>query len=110
MSILELRRHKLYIERQADGYTDDNGDYHKGTTFWEGPYDCDAVPTTKSTDVIYEDGETHHYTFICYMDAELAETITKGMKVRLYRESQTYDLHVINTRPYKHQLKVYVTQ
>jgi len=108
MSVIELRRHELYVETQSGGHTDESGDYVKGETAWEGPYDCDAVPTTKSTDVIYEDGESHHYTFICYMDAELSDTVRKGMKVRLLRDGQEYLLRSFNTRPYKGMLKVYI--
>lgn len=103
-----MRRHELYVLQMTDGHYNSDGDWVDGETVELGPYVCDAVPTTKSTDVIYEDGEDHHFTFICYMHPSLVDTVTKGMHVKLLREGQEYDLKVINTRPYKHQLKVYI--
>jgi len=108
MAIVEMRRHVLYAEQETGGYEDENGNYHAGTTEWVGGWVCDAVPTTKATDVIYEDGEDHHFTFIVYVSPLLVDVIDKGVKVKLLREGHEYVLKVINTRPYKHQLKVYI--
>lgn len=108
MAVLEMRRHKLYVEQETEGYEDGNGVWHKGEVEWVGGWECDAVPTTKSTDVIYDGGDAHHYTFIVYMSPLMNTEINKGTKVRLLREGQEYILKVINTRPYKHQQKVYI--
>jgi len=103
-----MRRHTLFVEKETDGYEDEDGNYHKGTTEWVGGWQCDAVPTTKSTDVMYEDGEAHHYTFICYLSPKYNAEIDKGQKAMILREGHEYVLKVITTRAYKHQLKVYI--
>lgn len=108
MAIVEMRRHRMWAEVETGGYNDEEGIWHAGEKEWAGGWECDIVPTTKSTAVIYDGGEARHYTFICYMSPLSNCEIDKGTKVRLCREGHEYVLRVITTRAYKNQLKVYV--
>lgn len=82
MAVLQLKPHRLSYLVEEGGYTDTNGDYHKGTSFWEGNIRCDAVPAGASNEIQFEDGVTRRYSYTIYLPKNCRSFVT-GEKVRL---------------------------
>lgn len=84
MAVLTLKPHKLeYEEKIQDGYEDSRGDFHEGKFVWAGSIECDAVPANgKANEMKFEDGTTHHYSYIVYMKNDVRD-FSIGEKVRI---------------------------
>lgn len=52
MSLLSFRASKLYRQKKTSGYTDENGDYHPGTSQWEFCCYCDVVPAGEANKIV----------------------------------------------------------
>ena len=63
MSVINLIPHTLSYRVTADGYEDDNGDWHEGKAGWSDPIECHAVPSGKADLITYADGTTAHYSY-----------------------------------------------
>lgn len=63
MSVINLIPHTLSYRVTADGYEDDNGDWHEGESGWSDPIECHAVPAGKADLITYADGTTAHYSY-----------------------------------------------
>lgn len=74
MAVLKLKPHILEYKITSEGYEDSNGDYHEGTSTWEGNIPCDAVPSNgKSNEVKFEDGSVHRYSYTIYLGSDVRE-------------------------------------
>lgn len=70
MAVLTLKPHKLQYMVVEEGYEDSNGDYHAGSSHWEGDISCDAVPANgKSNEIQFDDGIVRRYSYIVYMSS-----------------------------------------
>ena len=82
MSVLQLKPHRLSYLVEEGGYTDTNGDYHKGTSRWEGNIRCDAVPAGASNEMQFEDGVTRKYSYTIYLPKD-CRSFAVGEKVKI---------------------------
>ena len=83
MSVLQLKPHRLSYLITEGGYTDTNGDYHKGASRWEGNIRCDAVPAGASNEMQFEDGVTRRYSYTVYLPKDCRE-FAVGDRVKLF--------------------------
>lgn len=68
MAVLTIKPHKLQYLVVEEGYEDINGDYHEGSSHWDGDIPCDAVPASgKSNEIQFDDGAVHKYSYTVYM-------------------------------------------
>lgn len=83
MAVLELKPHRLSYLVTSPGYEDDNGDYHEGTSRWEGDIECDAVPASGSAnEITFDDGTAHKYSYTVYLPVSCKD-FSVGERVRI---------------------------
>ena len=51
MAVIVMRKQRLSYLISTDGYEDENGDYHEGTSMWRGYIPCNAVPAGKAAEI-----------------------------------------------------------
>ena len=89
MAVLKVYPHKLVVTTitgGTDGYTDDEGYYHKSTggTEVNEEVKCQAVPSSTPHNVItYDDGSQVEYTYAIIMDRNCRE-FTRNENITLY--------------------------
>ena len=81
--ILDDRPHRLQYLVSTPGYEDDNGDYHKGESHYEGDIPCRNVPAGKAEERQFEDGVIRRYSSIVRLDADCRE-FSIGDSVKLF--------------------------
>lgn len=82
MPILRLKPHILQVLSQADGYEDENGDWHGGTENWSDYMKCDVVPAGQANQILLPDGTQTYYSYVVYLPKNAREFMT-GEKVRI---------------------------
>ena len=83
MAVLNKNPHRLqYLVSTISGYDDDNGDYHLGEEHWEGDIPCDAVPSGKAEEKVFEDGVLRIYSYTVYLPYN-CRTFTIGDRVKI---------------------------
>lgn len=88
MPVLKVYPHKIIVTTTTggtDGYTDEEGYYHKGTDYQtsEEVIECQAVPSSTPNNVItYDDGSQVQYSYSVLLDRNCREFI-RGEKVTL---------------------------
>lgn len=71
--IPNFRPHILQYQVTTGGYEDDNGDYHLGTSSFEGSISCRYEPNGKANTIAFEDGKTYVYQYIVYLNQNCRE-------------------------------------
>lgn len=107
MALLSFYQHMVQPLEVSQGRELSNGDYIQGSQRWGCPIACDAVPSGKAEEKVFDDGVIRKYVFTCYLDANCRE-FTIGEKVRLMREGKEYVLEVKGFMRYQLQSKLWL--
>lgn len=109
MPVLNMRPHKLSYLVRSEGYEDENGDYHAGTTEWNDCERCDAIPNGKEEQIVYDDGTVGKYTYTVKLSPTCRE-FKKGEKVRIefFSSTKVLEFEVLGFQRYQHQSKLWV--
>ena len=70
MAVLEMKKHRLSYLAVGEGYEDENGDYHEGSSEWRGYIPCNAVPAGRAAERTFEDGEVRAYSYSVNLDVD----------------------------------------
>ena len=70
MAVLEMKKHRLSYLVVGEGYEDENGDYHEGSSEWRGYIPCNAVPAGRAAERTFEDGEVRAYSYSVNLDVD----------------------------------------
>lgn len=82
MAVLSLKPHAIQFQNGTEGYEDDNGDYHDGTSVWVTIQDCDIVPNGEAYTITLADGTQKEYNYTIYLKND-CKGFELGEKVRL---------------------------
>ncbi len=108
MSVINPIPHTLSYLVVSDGYEDDNGDWHKGTSGWSDPMECHAVPAGQANEITFADGTTGTYTYtVGRLDPDCRE-FQIGEKVRLNVCGIEREFQVKGFHRYQLQSKIWV--
>ena len=83
MSLLSFHASKLYRQHKVEGYVDDDGNYHKGTTEWKFCCTCDVVPAGDANKVVTIDGSIDYYSYEVYNLPVAIEKFSYGDFIKL---------------------------
>ena len=83
MSVIELKPHLLSYRVISEGYADDNGDWHEGSSKWSDPVECHAVPTGSANETTFADGTTARYSYVVGLLAPDCREFKIGEDVRI---------------------------
>lgn len=83
MAVLVMKKHRLSYLVRGDGYEDENGDYHEGTSEWRGYIPCNAVPAGKAAERTFEDGKVRAYSYTVNFDSEVDFAIGDRVRIEL---------------------------
>ena len=84
MAVLDLAPHVLSYCVSSKGYTDEDGDYHKGGTEWVDNYcRCDVVPSGKENVITYDDGTSGYYEYSVYNLPPDCREFKRGDKIKI---------------------------
>lgn len=70
---MNFRPHILQYQITTEGYEDDNGDYHPGTSSFEGDIPCRYEPNGKANEIAFEDGKVYVYQYVAYLNQDCRE-------------------------------------
>lgn len=98
MSVIELKPHLLSYRVISEGYEDDNGDWHEGSSKWSDPVECHAVPAGSANEMTFADGTTARYSYVVGRLAHDCREFKIGEDVRItvggiVREFQVKGFH-----------------
>lgn len=108
MAVLLLKPYRLSYLVEEGGYTDGNGDYHKGESRWFGDIRCDAVPAGASNEIQFEDGVTRKYSYTVYLPKNCID-FNVGDRVRIsFGNGIVREFDVKGFHKYQLQCKLWV--
>lgn len=81
--MIDFRPHIMSYAVQEDGYKDDDGIYHKGTTTFNGSIPCRASRNGKATEIALTDGTTFIPQYTVYYDIDCDHKFKSGDNVRI---------------------------
>lgn len=70
---MNFRPHILQYQVSTPGYEDENGDYHPGTSSFEGDTPCRYEPNGKANTIAFEDGKVYVYQYVVYLNQDCRE-------------------------------------
>lgn len=109
MGVLDFRPHSLYYEETTEGYYDDEGDYHPGSSEWKFCCRCGAQPPARENSQLQiPDGRIEVFDLTLTMPAEV-RYFEYGERVRMKMfndPEKTYT--VVGFDRYQHFSKLYV--
>ena len=83
MPVLELMPHYLQVLNCRCGKEDGNGDFVPAEESWGAIVSCDAVPSGKADEKVFEDGVSRKYSYTVYLPAYCRD-LKVGERVRLF--------------------------
>lgn len=112
MAILKFKPHVLQTVEITGEYTDDNGDFHKGTESWSDYCKCDVVPAGKANTITLPDGTALTYSYVVYLPKGTREFLL-GERVRISlfnsgSRTEFKEFTVKGFHPYQHQCKIWL--
>lgn len=109
MAVLSLKPHKIEYLVIENGYEDSNGDYHEGSSHWEGNIPCDAVPSGgKANEIQFEDGSVHRYSYTLYL-SNAVKRFEVGERIRVeFHDGRIREFEVLGFQRYQLQSKLWV--
>ena len=108
MSVIEPIPHSLCYLIVSDGYEDENGDWHEGSSRWSEPIACHAVAAGSANEIVFQDGTVARYSYtIGRLDPECRE-FAVGERVRLSVCGIEREFEVKGFHRYQLQSKLWV--
>lgn len=108
MSVLDLKPHLLSYLVTTEGYEDDNGDWHEGSTNWGNPIKCHAVPAGRANEITFADGQTSSYTYTIGRLSPDCREFKIGEDVKLIIDDIEREFQVKGFHRYQLQSKLWV--
>lgn len=100
------KQHLSYLITN-EGYEDENGDYHKGSSEWCGYIPCNAVPAGKAAERTFEDGKVRAYSYTISLNTDRDFQIGDRVKVE-FHEGKVREFGVKGFHRYQLQCKLWV--
>lgn len=108
MAVLNVYPHRLQYLDISPGHEDDNGDYYEGESEWKGMIHCDAVPSGKAEEKVFEDGVTRSYSYTVYLPYNCRQ-FNIGDRVKIWLLGGTErEFEVKGFHRYQKQCKMWV--
>lgn len=107
MAVLVMKKHRLSYLVTNDGYEDENGDYHEGSTEWRGYIPCNAVPAGKGAERTFEDGKVRAYSYTVNLNIDIDLKIGDRVKIE-FPNGEVRQFGVKGFHRYQLQCKVWV--
>ena len=107
MAVLVMKKHRLSYLVTTDGYEDENGDYHEGSTEWRGYIPCNAVPAGKAAERMFEDGKVRAYSYTVNLNIDFDLKIGDRVKIE-FLNGEVRQFGVKGFHRYQLQCKVWV--
>lgn len=82
MAVVNRNPHRLQYLVSTPGYDDESGNYHPGSSDWEGSIPCDAVPAGKAEEMEFEDGAIRRYSYTVCLPGN-CRTFAIGERVKI---------------------------
>lgn len=112
MPILKMKPHRLEVFQDAQGYEDENGDFHAGTPSWIDYICCDAVPAGRASSIATPDGKEEIYSYVLYLPKECREfKLGERVRVSFFENGQSIDKKEFTVKgfhAYQHQCKMWL--
>lgn len=99
-------QHLSYLVTE-DGYEDENGDYHEGSSEWRGYIPCNAVPAGKAAERTFEDGKVRAYAYTVNLETDIDFRIGDRVKIE-FHEGKVREFGVKGFHRYQLQCKLWV--
>lgn len=108
MSLLDFHASKLYRQTKAEGYVDENGDYHPAESSWKFECSCDVVPTGEANKIAIPDGQVETYSYTIYNIPVCTKKFKYGDFIKLVLlGGETATLKVKGFHRYQYQCKIW---
>ena len=107
MAVLVMKKHRLSYLAKTDGYEDENGDYHEGTSEWRGYIPCNAVPAGKAAERTFEDGKVRAYSYTVNLNVDFDLKIGDRVKIE-FLNGEVRQFGVKGFHRYQLQCKLWV--
>lgn len=107
MPVIEMKPHRMYVGRQGDTVTADNGDRTAGEWTWTFIGMCDVVPSGSANVVTLDDGTQTTYAYTVYLPAG-TRALRYGERVRINIYGAWREFDVIGSHEYQLQTKVWI--
>lgn len=107
MAVLVMKKHRLSYLCQTDGYEDENGDYHEGTSEWRGYIPCNAVPAGKAAERTFEDGKVRAYSYTVNLNIDFDLKIGDRVQIE-FGDGKVRQFGVKGFHRYQLQCKIWV--
>lgn len=108
MAVLKRNPDTLSYLVVQDAYEDENGDFHEGTSTWEGEIRCDAVANSKAQKITFADGTKYEYAYEVHLPHDVREFST-GEKVKIiFYGGRELELEVQGFHRFQKQSKIWV--
>lgn len=116
MAILNMKPHTLWSQHISDGFEDERGDWHEGSSEWKQESRCDVVFEGQAKETKFEDGRVRLYSHVVYLPTSCRD-FKVGEKIRLAlfgaESSESFDIDSLPTysvqgfHRYQHQCKIW---
>lgn len=107
MGVLKLKPHRLAYWQTTDGYVDENGDPHEGSSQLVDCCRCDMVPAGPSNVIQFEDGIEERYSYTIYLPKNCRK-FSRGDKIVVTHFDSRSEFIVKGFHRYQHQCKIWV--
>lgn len=107
MAVLVMKKHRLWYLVREEGYEDENGDYHEGSSEWRGYIPCNAVPAGKAAERTFEDGVVRAYSYTVNLEAGVDFSIGDRVKIEMLN-GEVREFGVKGFHRYQLQCKLWV--
>lgn len=109
MATISLKPHAIQYQCGADGYEDEDGDYHESSSEWVTINDCDIVPNGEARTIALQDGTQKEYSYTIYLPNNCKE-FELGEKVRLifFGNLSEKEYEVLGFHRYQLQSKMWI--
>lgn len=109
MAVLERFPHLIYRCQNVGGYTDENGDYVKGTTTFYEAQECSIVRAHGAErEIVFDDGIATKYSYTVYLPANAKPFKTGDMVKVKFKNGTEKEFRVLGFTPLQLQSKLYI--
>ena len=108
MSVINLIPHTLCYLIVSEGYEDENGDWHEGSSKWSDPIPCHAVPAGAANEIAFPDGTVSKYSYTIGRLKPDCREFEIGEKVRINILGVEREYEVKGFHRYQIQSKLWV--
>ena len=110
MPVLDMHPHWLLTLVEGEGYDDEKGRYHEGSSEWKRYVKCDVVPAGKAAELPLPDGSTKPYSYTIHVYDRKCRDFRLGeiVRISLFGKDDDTEYEVVGFHRYQHQCKIWV--